>query len=369
MLRFQARANLPGAATAMVRKTERLRVVVLMGGPSSEHDVSLMGGTNVVDALDKRRFDVRPVVITREGRWRVATRPWGARAGGFDPHADGGWREFPSACEALVHLRARGTDVAMPVLHGRFGEDGTLQACLSAAGIPYVGSDSRGSGLAADKVRTKEILSFHGVPTPRFEVLTAEALKRGRPATAERLVAAFGLPLVLKDPLGGSTIEVRIPTDLGQVLAAMDELVPPAERLLVEAYVKGRELTVAVLEDRESGRPTALPVIEIRPKKGRCFDYLEKYSADGAEELCPAPLDADVEQAARTLGLRVHAILGLRGLSRTDLMLDEAGRLTVLETNTMPGMTARSLVPRAASAVGMPFAALVENLVRTASLS
>lgn len=364
----------------MVRKTERLRVAVLMGGPSSEHDVSLMGGTNVVDALDKRRFDVRPVVITREGRWRVAARPCAAGAPGFDPHRDGGWREFPTACEALVHLRARGTDVALPVLHGRFGEDGTLQACLSAAGIPFVGSDSRGSVLAADKVRTKEILSFHGIPTPRFEVLTAEALKRGRPATAERLVKDFGLPLVLKDPLGGSTLEVRIPEDLGQVLAAMDELLPAGcppggpggpsgERLLVEAHVKGRELTVAVLEDRESGRPVALPVIEIRPKRGRCFDYHEKYSADGAEELCPAPLEPAVEEAARALGLRVHLVLGLRGISRTDLMLDAAGRLTVLETNTMPGMTSRSLVPRAASVVGIPFPLLVENLVRGASLS
>jgi D-alanine-D-alanine ligase len=257
----------------------------------------------------------------------------------------------------------------MPILHGRFGEDGTLQACLSAAGIPFVGSDSRGSFLAADKVRTKEILSFHGIPTPRFEVLTAEALRRGRPATAERLIAAFGLPLVLKDPLGGSTLEVRIPEDLGQVLAAMQELTPPAERLLVEAHVKGRELTVAVLEDRESGRPAALPVIEIRPKRGRCFDYHEKYSADGAEELCPAPIPPEVEAEARALALRVHAVLGLRGLSRTDMMLDGAGRLTVLETNTMPGMTSRSLVPRAASAIGMPFATLVENLVRSASLS
>lgn len=353
----------------MVRTSERLRVVVLMGGPSSEHDVSLQGGKNVVEALDRRRFDVRPVVITREGRWRVAARPWHGAAGSFDPHADGGWRVFEGPCEALVHLRARGADVALPVLHGRFGEDGTLQACLSAAGIPFVGSDSRGSALAADKLRTKEILSFHGVPTPRFEVLAGEALKRGRPATAERLAQAFGLPLVLKDPLGGSSLEVRICHDVGEVLHAMDELAPPAERLLAEAFVKGRELTVAVLDDRESGRPAALPVIEIRPRRGRSFDYHEKYSADGAEELCPAPVTPEVEQAARALGLRVHALLGLRGLSRTDMILDESGRLFVLETNTMPGMTARSLVPRAAHAVGIEFPALIEGLVRSASLS
>lgn len=353
----------------MVRTNERLHVAVLMGGPSSEHDVSLQGGKNVVDALDRRRFDVRPVVISRDGRWRVASRAWNGAPGSFDPHTTAGWREFEGACEALVHLRARGIDVALPILHGRFGEDGTLQACLLAAGIPFVGSDSRGSALAADKIRTKEILSFHGLPTPRFEVLAGEDLKRGRPATAERLARDFGLPVVLKDPLGGSTLEVRVCDDVGQIQAAMDGLSPPAERLLVEAYVPGRELTVAVLEDRESGRAVALPVIEIRPKRSRFFDYVEKYSADGAEELCPAPLEEPVSRRAQELALAVHAVLGLKGVSRTDLILDAEGRLTILETNTMPGMTARSLVPRAALAVGLAFPALVENLVRTASLS
>jgi D-alanine-D-alanine ligase len=351
----------------MVRTNERLHVAVLMGGPSSEHDVSLQGGKNVVDALDRRRFDVRPVVITREGRWRVATRAWGGSPAGFDPHGASGWREFEGACEALSHLRARGIDVALPLLHGRFGEDGTLQACLSAAGIPFVGSDSRASALAADKIRTKEILSFHGLPTPRFEVLAGEALKRGRPATAERIAREFGLPVVVKDPLGGSTLEVRVCDDEGRIQAAIDELAPPAERLLVEAFVPGRELTVAVLQDRESGRPVALPVIEIRPKRSRFFDYVEKYGADGAEELCPAPLDEALTRRAQELALAVHSVLGLKGLSRTDLILDREGRMTILETNTMPGMTARSLVPRAASAVGLPFPALVESLVRTAS--
>jgi D-alanine-D-alanine ligase len=353
----------------MVRKSDRLRVAVLMGGPSSEHEISLQGGKNVVEALDRRRFDVRPVVITRDGHWKVAARAWAGGATGFDPLEDGGWREFDGACEALAHLRSRGTDVALPILHGRFGEDGTLQACLLAAGIPFVGSNSRASALAADKIRTKEILGFHGIPSPRFEVLGPDALRRGRPALAERLAREFGLPLVVKDPLGGSTLEVRLCDDVGQVQAALEELAPKAERLLVEAFVKGRELTVAVLETRETERPVALPVIEIRPRNSRFFDYAEKYSADGAEELCPAPLEDAVARAAQALGLRVHEVLGLKGLSRTDIMLADDGTLQVLETNTMPGMTARSLVPRAAGAVGLAFPALIEGLVRTASLS
>jgi D-alanine-D-alanine ligase len=350
----------------MVRKSDRLRVAVLMGGPSSEHEVSLQGGKSVVESLDRRRFAVRPVVITRQGRWRVAPRPFEGEEGGFDPHASDAWRETEDALRAVLRLRDLGTDVVLPVLHGRFGEDGTLQACLAAAGLSYVGSDSRASAVANDKVLTKEVLAFHGVRTPPFEVLSPEAWRRGRSATARALVERFGLPLVVKDPTGGSSLEVRIGDDEGQVSAALEELGRGASRLLVEAFVRGRELTGAVVEDPKEERPVALPLVEIRPRRSRTFDYFEKYDPDGAEELCPAPVPEDVEREGRALALRVHALLGLRGLSRTDLILDDHGVLQVLEVNTLPGMTARSLVPRAAAAQGISFSALLENLVRTA---
>jgi D-alanine-D-alanine ligase len=353
----------------MVRGSDRMQVAVLMGGPSSEHDISLLGGKNVVDALDARRYDIRPVVIQRNGAWQVARRPWTGGEGGFDPHAGSGWQAFEGTCEALVHLRALRVEAVLPILHGRFGEDGTLQACLQAAGLPYVGSNARASACAADKVRTKEVLGFHGVATPRFEVLGHDVLRKGLAAACERLVASFGLPLVIKDPLGGSSLEVRVCKDAGQVAAALDQLGPKAERLLVEAFVGGRELTVGVLGLREGDPATALPVIEIRPRTSDTFDYAEKYGADGAEELCPAPLEPQVARQAQEAALRVHHLLGLRAISRTDLMLAPDGRLEVLETNTMPGMTARSLVPRAAAAAGMAFPALVEGLLRTAALA
>jgi D-alanine-D-alanine ligase len=148
----------------------------------------------------------------------------------------------------------------------------------------------------------------------------------------------------------------------------VDELVPPADRLMVETFVRGRELTVGVLEGRETGADAALPVVEIRTRTGGLFDYHQKYAADGAEELCPAPVDPEVSGRAQALALKVHAVLGLRGLSRTDVMLDEHGGLHVLEVNTLPGMTARGLVPLAAAATGVDFPTLVSNLVRTARL-
>jgi D-alanine-D-alanine ligase len=354
---------------------DRLRVVVLMGGPSSEHDVSLRGGANVVEALDKRRYEVRPVLVTREGKWRVSSKPWdppakngkagGKESHGFDP-LSAAWRDPAPAWDGLRELVDWKAEVALPVLHGRFGEDGTVQACLAAAGIRFAGSGVRGSALAIDKIRTKEVLSFHGIRTPRFRTLTSDELSRRRAALAEDVVAQFGTPVVVKDPLGGSTLEVRICDDARQVAGAFEALAPGADRLLVEAFAKGRELTGGVLDDRERGRPLALPLVEIVPTSSRFFDYREKYDADGAKEVCPADLPPEVEEAGRALALEVHTRLGLRGVSRTDLILEEDGRFTVLETNTLPGMTSRSLIPKAAAAVGIDFGGVLDRLVRTA---
>lgn len=358
------------ASRSRTRKTgrgDRLRVAVLMGGPSSEHEVSLAGGQRIVLALDPARFEVQPVVIARDGDWFVPPRVQVARGlPDFDPHRLDGWKRLPGTLPGILALAEWPVDVVFPCLHGRFGEDGAVQACLAAAGIAFVGSASGPSAIAMDKVRTKEILAYHGFATPPFEELAVASLRRGLADRAEELAAEHGTPLVLKDPLGGSSLEVRIADDAREIAVAIEELVPPATRLMVEAYVPGRELTAAVIYDRERGEPVALPIVEIRPRTARCFDYHEKYASDGAEELCPAPIPEAVEAEARRIGLEIHEILGLRGLSRTDLILDAQGLLHVLEVNTLPGMTEQSLVPRAAREIGMSFPALVENLLRTA---
>lgn len=353
---------------------ERIRVAVVMGGPSSEHDVSLRGGSNVVDALDRKRYEVRPVLVTREGRWRIAAKPVETprsprpgRPSGFDPLApDVAWKEHAGPWSAIAELVDWRADVVLPILHGRFGEDGTIQACLHAAGIRFAGSGVRGSALAIDKIRTKEVLAFHGVPTARFRTVTREDLARGRQALAEEVCAQLGTPVVVKDPLGGSSLEVRICDTPRDVALAFETIGASAERLLAEAFVRGREFTGGVLDDRERGRPIALPLVELKPRNARFFDYREKYDAEGALEVCPAEVPPEVESAGRSLALRVHDILGLRGVSRTDMILGDDGRFVVLEVNTMPGMTARSLVPKAASVAGIDFAGVIERLIRTA---
>lgn len=353
---------------------DRIRVAVLLGGPSSEHDVSLKSGANVVDALDRKRYEVRPVLITREGRWRVAARP--IEAGGrngkpgrpFDPLSpDTPWRDPVDAWMGLGELVDWKTDVALPILHGRFGEDGTVQACLHAAGIRFAGSGVRASAVAIDKIRTKEVLSFHGVRTAPFRILDSERLAGSRPELAAELAAELGLPLVVKDPLGGSSLEVAVCDDEREAVIALDRLAKGRDRLLAESFVKGREFTGGVLADRERGSPVALPLVELRPVKAKFFDYREKYDADGAQEICPADLPAAVEAAGRALALEVHELIGLKGVSRTDMILDEAtGRFSVLEVNTMPGMTARSLIPKAAAVAGIEFADVIDRLIRTA---
>ncbi len=354
---------------------ERLRVAVLMGGPSSEHEVSLTGGANVVRALSGLLYDVRPVIIGREGTWQLPPRGWRLPPGkpgspaAFDAHQIDNWRVCQGPWDALLALKRWEVDVVMPVLHGRFGEDGTLQACLEASAIPFVGSGMKGSAVAFDKIRAKEVAGFHGIRTPRFEMLEARALARHRADTVHGWIERFGLPVVLKNPCGGSTLEVHIVQDEGSALAAVDALLRGgAERLLVEQYVKGRELTVGILEERERGEPIALPVVEIRPRHSTHFDYQEKYSADGAEELCPAPLAPELTAEVQGLALKVHKLLGLRGLSRSDFMLDAEGVLWFLEVNTLPGMTERGLVPLAARHVGIEFPALLAGLNRTARL-
>jgi len=234
--------------------------------------------------------------------------------------------------------------------------------------MPPSPSCTAASAAAFDKVRAKEVFRYHDIATPDFDVVPADVLGQGRRDRIGAWAARFEYPLVLKNPRGGSTLEVRLAHDEGEALAAIEELAPSAEHLMVEKFIAGRELTVGVIEDREHGGPVALPVVEIRPRNAGFFDYHEKYAVDGAEELCPAPLPDDVRDAARAVALQVHATLGLRGLSRTDMILDEHGGLHVLEVNTLPGMTERGLVPLAASVHGVAFPTLVANLVRTAHL-
>ena len=301
------------------------RVAVLLGGVSAEREISLRSGAGVLSALQSL----------------------GVQAQAFDPSE-----------HALDHLKRLEISRVFIALHGRFGEDGTVQGALELLGIPYTGSGVQASSIAMDKIRSKQIWDFLGLPTP----LSLQVHEQTEPSTP---IETLGLPLVIKPAREGSTLglsKVYQPEDLPAAIAlarASDPMV------LAEALITGRELTVAILGQGDQAE--ALPIVEIRAPQGN-YDYQNKYFTDDTEYLCPAPLDADISVQVQSIALAAYRALGCSGWGRVDLMLDAAHRPWLLEVNTSPGMTDHSLVPMAARAVGLSYEFLVMRLLVQASL-
>ena len=296
---------------------KRLKIAVLMGGPSAEREVSLKSGTAVASALAEMGAKVVPIDIP----------------------------------ETTFSIR-KNVDVVFVALHGTFGEDGTLQRMLEDTGIAYTGSGPEASARAFDKVAAKAEFRAAGIPTPKYEVVD-------RAHTDLHRLAAFGFPLVVKPSRQGSSVVISIVQEEAHLEEACQIAWHYDDRLLVEQFIAGRELTVSIFDGH------ALPVIEIRPKHD-FFTYEAKYTKGQTDYLVPAPLEKSIEAQVKTLALRAHDCLGCRDLSRVDLILAENGELFVLEVNTIPGFTETSLVPQAARAAGIEFPDLCARLVQMA---
>lgn len=306
------------------------KVGVLLGGRSAEREVSLMSGNGVLKALQSK---------------------------GVDAHA------FDPATRSLAELAAEKFDRVFIALHGRYGEDGTLQGVLEQLGIPYTGSGVMASAIAMDKVMTKRIWINHGLPTPRFVALDARS---STPEQRHEVAVELGLPLMLKAPHEGSTIgiakvEAYADMDVGFALCAKyDDVV------LAEEFISGREMTVPILGTGRGAR--ALPIVEIRAPEGN-YDYQHKYFSDETQYLCPAPLDAALTQRIQSLAVRAFNAVGAAGWGRVDFMLRAADNEPfLLEVNTSPGMTGHSLVPMAAKAEGMGYEDLCVEILQLAKL-
>ena len=296
-------------------------VGVIMGGRSAEREVSLRTGAAILGAL----------------------RRLGHQAIGIDAG-----RDLPQA------LARRKVAAAFIALHGRGGEDGTVQGLLECLGIPYTGSGVLASALAMDKKQSKWIFRAHGLPTPDFEVL-ARGVRGSWPL--ERL----GPPVVVKPTHEGSSVGVSVVRARGALTKALAKAFRYDPEVLVERYIPGRDLTVGVLGD------AALSVVEMRPRSG-FYGYGDKYKLGKTEYLVPAPLTARQTARAQELALSAHRALGCRGASRVDFRLDEGGRPLLIEVNTIPGMTATSLLPKSAGAAGIGFDELVGRILADAQL-
>jgi len=338
------------------------RVIVMMGGPSAEHEVSLASGRMVVEALPRDRYEVSAIVIGRDGRWALRP-PEEIRA--LEPRPMDRALLPAKPSETLVGMQHLGrADVVFLAFHGPFGEDGTLQGMLETLGIPYTGSGPLASALAMHKDKAKELFRLHGLTVPRGRVVSVEQVRTDLAATVAYLLDAVGLPAVVKPNQGGSSLGVNVAASRSELEEALEAAARQDASVLVEERVVGMELTCPVLENEED-EPEALPVIEIVPQRGIFFDFASKYETGGADEIVPARIPDDVRDACQEAALTAHRALGCRGFSRTDLIWTEKGPV-ILEVNTIPGMTPNSLLPRSAKAAGIEFSALVDRLVRLA---
>ncbi|MFC5476492.1 D-alanine--D-alanine ligase [Paraherbaspirillum soli] len=306
------------------------KVGVLFGGRSAEREVSNMSGAGVLQALQSRGVDAYP----------------------FDP-----------AQRSLAELAAEKFDRVFIALHGRYGEDGTLQGALEQLGIPYTGPGVMASAIAMDKVMTKRIWQSMGLPTPRFAVLDS---KTTSPAELQQVPDVLGLPLMLKAPHEGSTIGISKVTDRAGMDDGFALCAKYDEVVLAEEFISGRELTVPVLGAGRDAR--ALPIVEIRAPEGN-YDYQHKYFTDDTQYLCPAPLDEALTQRIQALAVQAFNALGCVGWSRVDFMLRAADNEPfLLEINTSPGMTSHSLVPMSAKAAGVSYEDLCVEILSSAAL-
>jgi D-alanine-D-alanine ligase len=306
------------------------KVGVLFGGRSAEREVSMMSGSGVLKALQSK---------------------------GIDAHA------FDPAQRSLSELAAEKFDRVFIALHGRYGEDGTLQGVLEQLGIPYTGSGVMASSIGMDKVMTKRIWMNHGLPTPRFVALDS---KDTSDEELQKLVADLGLPLMLKAPHEGSTIGITKVIAAADMHAGFANCAKYDDVVLAEEFITGRELTVPVLGKGRNAR--ALPIVEIRAPEGN-YDYQNKYFSDDTKYLCPAPLDAELTQRIQSLAVRAFNAIGSAGWARVDFMLRAADNEPfLLEINTSPGMTGHSLVPMSAKAAGVSYDDLCVEILRSADL-
>jgi D-alanine-D-alanine ligase len=357
----------------------KVRVGVLFGGRSSEHAVSCASAASLLAALDRDRFEAVPIGITPEGRWVLAAddpERWVLTAE-RTPRVDatGTVPALPGdpAATGLVALAGGDAsvdlgrlDVVFPLLHGPFGEDGTVQGLLELAGVPYVGSGVLASALAMDKEYMKLALAARGLPVGRYAVVRSAELAADRERVLQRL-AALGLPVFVKPARGGSSLGISRAGDVPGLLAALDVAHREDPKALVEAAVTAREIECGVLEGVAGGPPEASLPAEIHPAEGRPFyDFAAKYFAGGASFDVPAALPDGLTERVRGLACEAFDALGCEGLARVDFFLTPDDGLLVNEVNTMPGFTPASMFPRMWAATGLDYPALVERMLRAA---
>ena len=331
----------------------RTNVIVVFGGESAEHDVSCVTAAHVMRALDRSKYDVQLVGITRDGRWLSCTVP----SSDVDRLAVAG---TPTSLDALLSGSSQRQSVVVPLLHGPMGEDGTIQGALELAHVAYVGSGVLASALAMDKAMTKSVLHAAGVPQPRWVALRRDDVSTTRLGA---IAADLGWPVFVKPANMGSSVGVSKARTLEDLVSGAHLALDYDEWILVEEAIRGREIEVAVLGNES---PRASVPGEIIPGR-EFYDYDDKYHGNTAKLLVPAPLTMEQSDAVRDLALRVYRNIRAEGMARVDFFFEEDGRgFLVSEVNTIPGFTPISMYPKLWQASGTSYPQLIDELVSLA---
>ncbi|MGD0885715.1 MAG: D-alanine--D-alanine ligase [Thermodesulfovibrionales bacterium] len=303
------------------------RIGVLMGGASAEREVSLKSGAAVFNALQSRRYDVVAVDVRND------------------------------ICDVL---KKEGIEIAFLTLHGGHGENGSVQGLLEVMGVPYTGSGVLASALAMDKELTKKIFLYHGIPVPPFRIIDRRSwCVREKPESRDSALLSIdlALPWVIKPVAEGSSIGVSIVKEKTSVMSALDHAFTFGDRALVEKYIEGKEVQVGILSDAVLGS------VEVRPKV-EFYTYEAKYTAGLTEYILPPEIEPGILEKAGEAALSAHQVLGCKGATRVDLIIDRYGKPFVLEVNTLPGMTETSLLPKIARLAGLDFPSLLEAILK-----
>ena len=355
------------------------RVAVVFGGRSSEHAISCMTAAGVLRAIDRERYDVVPIGIAPDGRWvlapddAAALEARGADLPQVDTSGPGVLVPTSTTSRALTTLRAGEVpvalgevDVVFPLLHGPYGEDGTIQGLLELGDVPYVGSGVLASAASMDKHYMKVLLAGHGLPVGPYVVVLPRQWAFD-PDAALAAAAALGFPLFVKPARAGSSMGITKVSEPGGLRAAIEAAHAHDPKVIVERALVGRELECGVLQDLD-GTPRASEVGEVQVLSGHEFyDFAAKYVDEGNVRLtCPADVPASVRSRVQQVAVRAFEVMGCEGLARVDVFLTDAGDVVVNEINTMPGFTPHSMYPRLWAACGVDYPSLVDRLLRLA---
>lgn len=352
-----------------------MRIGVIFGGRSGEHEVSLASAQSVMAALDKEKYEVIPIGITKEGRWIASGDPMKALKAGIpeasapvallgDPSQKALIRLDPDGSEGVMRaVRLQELDVVFPVLHGPYGEDGTVQGLLELAGIPYVGAGVLASAVGMDKPTMKAVFRAHGLPVVNHVVVRRKHWERDPQATMELIEETLGYPCFVKPANLGSSVGISKARNRQELADALDLAARYDRKMLVEEAINAREIECSVLGNDD---PIASVPGEVVPHR-EFYDYIAKYVPGESDLIIPAPIPEETAQLIQELAIRAFLAVDCAGMARVDFFLDrDTGQVYVNELNTIPGFTATSMYPKMWEASGIPYPELLDRLIELA---